>query len=94
VWRKLQQSIIATELETEGGFGGKLSGSEHFSGSREGNEPRLVQLVRWAVENPEKIAALGLGLAAFGLAAFFLGNYKEDRLARPVTNEPDQLQPS
>lgn len=39
----------------------------------------MLQLIRWAFANPDKIAAIGLGVAAFGLAAFFLGDYKQKR---------------
>jgi hypothetical protein len=55
------------------------------------NEPRALQLIRWAIRNPEKIAAMGFGLAAFGLAAFFLGNYKQDRLERAGNSERSNL---
>jgi hypothetical protein len=38
-------------------------------------------MIKWAFSNPEKVAAIGFGLAAFGLAAFFLDNYKREKLA-------------
>ena len=49
-------------------------------------------MIRWAFANPEKIAAMGLGIAVFGFAAFFLGNYKQDRLAK--TSSADKLEPT
>jgi hypothetical protein len=46
------------------------------------SEPGIVRLIRWAFSNPEKVAAVGIGMAAFGLAAFFFESHKQSALAK------------
>jgi hypothetical protein len=43
----------------------------NFQGGEQ-SEPGILKLMRWAFSNPEKVAAVGLGIAAFGLATFLL----------------------
>jgi hypothetical protein len=68
------------------------TGYTGFSQEPLNEEPRLLQLIRWAFANPEKIAAMGFGVAAFGLAAFFLGNYKQDRLEKGRARQEDNIE--
>jgi hypothetical protein len=46
------------------------------------SEPGIIKVVKWAFSNPEKVAALGLGIAAFGLAAFFLESQRENNIMK------------
>jgi hypothetical protein len=41
------------------------------------DSPPALRLVRWAFSNPEKIAAVGFGLIAFGLSMFYFESRKE-----------------
>jgi hypothetical protein len=48
-----------------------------FHRQRSQSELGIVRLIKWAFSNPEKVAAVGIGMAAFGLAAFFLESHKD-----------------
>jgi hypothetical protein len=74
------------------GFQFLAEDAQGYSRFNSSEEPRFLQIVRWAFKNPEKIAAIGFGVAAFGLAALLLGNYKEDRLEKtPVPGDQPHL---
>ncbi|HZW58549.1 MAG TPA: hypothetical protein VFF30_19845 [Nitrososphaerales archaeon] len=40
-------------------------------------EPRIVQVIKWAFANPDKMAAIGMGLIAFGVTAALLSRDKQ-----------------
>lgn len=55
-----------------------MSKDDYYSKRRVQSEPGIIKLIKWAFSNPEKVAAVGFGIAAFGLAAFFLESHKEN----------------
>ena len=59
-----------------------MSNDDNYSKRPVQSEPGIIKLVKWAFSNPEKVAAVGFGIAAFGLAAFFLESHKENSIVR------------
>jgi hypothetical protein len=49
---------------------------------QESNEPIFLRTLRWAFSNPDKIAALGFGFVAFGLAIRYFDSQKEKQLSQ------------